>query len=240
MSFYDLFEEEPFKEVFKEVEAFTSRKLKNYNAHLESIKLSSRNKEIFDAVWGNIEFSAGEIYILDSPLLQRLRKIKQLGLAYFVYCGSDYSRFYHTTGVVFLADKMATSLNKCNINSKRDQDYFKAVVRLAAIFHDAGHMFLSHVSEHYFGKSPLYPRHEIISEMLEEFERRARKSISLHELLSCMIVNTPEVKRLLEVVGKRLEGVPIDSDESLESLVEYISGLIAGVPVDRNVLPTAA
>ncbi|MEY8396239.1 HD domain-containing protein [Lachnospiraceae bacterium 45-P1] len=237
MSFYDLFEEEPFKEVFKEVEAFTSRKLKNYNAHLESIKLSSRNKEIFDAVWGNIEFSAGEIYILDSPLLQRLRKIKQLGLAYFVYCGSDYSRFYHTTGVVFLADKMATSLNKCNINSKRDQDYFKAVVRLAAIFHDAGHMFLSHVSEHYFGKSPLYPRHEIISEMLEEFERRARKSISLHELLSCMIVNTPEVKRLLEVVGKRLEGVPIDSDESLESLVEYISGLIAGVPVDRNVLP---
>lgn len=67
-----------------------------------------------------------------------------------MYCGSDYSRFYHTTGVVFLADKMATSLNKCNANigSEKEQTYFKSVVRLAALFHDAGHMFLSHLSEH--------------------------------------------------------------------------------------------
>lgn len=237
MSFYDLFCEEAFRETFEEVEEFTKNKLAAYNDLLEHSQLSSRPKEIFDAVWGNIEFSAGEIYILDSPLLQRLRNIKQLGLAYFVYCGSDYSRFYHTTGVVFLADRMATSLNKCDIGTQKEKEYFKSVVRLAAVFHDVGHMFLSHVSEHYFAKSPLYPKHEKVSEMLEAFECCACKSIALHELLSCMMVNTSEVKRLLRCVGKRLSGISVDSESDLEKLVEYISGLIAGVPVDRAVLP---
>ena len=237
MSFYDLFQEEPLKPVFDEIEEFTKRKLEDYNNHLESIKLSNRSKEIFDAVWGNIEFSAGEIYILDSPLLQRLRNIKQLGLAYFVYCGSDYSRFYHTIGVVFLADRMAASLNKFDIGSKEEKDYFKEVVRLAAIFHDAGHMFLSHVSEHYFAKSRLYPRSDDINNMLEEFERRAGKSVALHELLGCMMVNTSEVKRLLTCVGANLEGVLKYSTRDIDKLVEYISGLIVGVPVDRDILP---
>ena len=238
MSFYDLFQEEPFKTVFNEVEEFTKRKLVGYNDYLEEIKLSSRSKEIFDAVWGNIEFSSGEIYILDSPLLQRLRNIKQLGLAYFVYCGSDYSRFSHTIGVVFLADRMAASLNKCDIGSEKEKNYFKAVVRLAAIFHDAGHMFLSHVSEHYFAKSSLYPRYEMIDSILEEFERRVRKSVSLHELLGCMMVNTPEVKRLLKCVKDELNGgILLKDDADVDKLVEYISSLIVGVPVDRDVLP---
>lgn len=237
MSFYELFQEEAFRETFEEVEEFTKRKLSAYNDQLTKLRLSDRNKEIFDAVWGNIEFSAGEIYILDSPLLQRLRNIKQLGLAYFVYCGSDYSRFYHTTGVVFLANRMAVSLNKCNIGEPEEREYFRSVVRLAAIFHDVGHMFLSHVSEHYFAKSPLFSKHEKINEMLEEFERRACKNVALHELLGCMIVNTAEVKRLLRCVEKRLTHISLDSDDDLEKLVEYISGLIVGVPVDRAILP---
>lgn len=237
MSFYDLFQEEAFKPFYDEVEEFTRRKLEDYNNHLESIKLSGRSKEIFDAVWGNIEFSAGEMYILDSPLLQRLRNIKQLGLAYFVYCGSDYSRFYHTIGVVFLADRMATALNKSDIGSKKEKAYFKGVVRLGAIFHDVGHMFLSHVSEHYFAGSPLYPRHEDINNMLEEFGRRAGKSIALHELLGCMMVNTCQVKRLLVCVGKFLEGNLLEKKADVDKLVEYISSLIAGVPVDRDILP---
>lgn len=237
MSFHDLFYEDPFRTIFEETERFVCKKLKAYNDHLEKIDLGKQGKEIFDAVWGNIEFSSGEIYIMDSPLLQRLRRIKQLGLAHYVYCGSDYSRFYHTTGVVYLADRMAASINKSNIRTKEEQEYFKSIVRLAAIFHDVGHMFLSHVSEHYFSKSPLYPRHEEINNMMEKFERCAKKTTSLHELLSCMIVNTTEAKRLLKCVGKRLDGIKIETNNDLEKTVEYISGLIVGVPVDRDILP---
>ena len=237
MTFHELFTQPPFKEFFEEVERFVRCQLDDYNNRLEKTDLSTQGKEIFDAVWGNIEFSAGEIYILDSPLLQRLRRIKQLGLAHFVYCGSSYSRFYHTTGVVYLADRMAASLNKTSEYSKERQNYFKSTVRLAAIFHDTGHMFLSHVSEHYFSKSPLYPRYEVINEALETFERRARKSIALHELLSCMIVNTEGVRRLLKRVGNILEGNLTEQDENMDKLVDYISGLITGVPVDGWILP---
>lgn len=237
MSFCSLFNTDDFKYVFAEIENFTYKKLKNYNDYLETINLSKRNKEIFDAVWGNIEFSAGEIYILDSPLLQRLRKIKQLGLASFVYCGSDYSRFYHTIGVVFLADRMAEALNKCDMSIEINKPYFKSVVRLAAIFHDIGHMFLSHVSEHYFGKSPLYPRNETISNMLETFEKHACKRVALHELLGCMMVNTSEVKRLIMIVKNRINAIPLNDNNDIDTLIEYISGLIVGVPVDRAMLP---
>ncbi len=237
MSFLKLFNTDSFKDVFSEVEQFSSRKLKEYNERLEKTRYQGKNKEIFDAVWGNIEFSAGEVIILDSPLLQRLRNVKQLGLAYFVYCGSDYSRFYHTTGTVFVADRMATSLNKCKIHPMEKQVYFKAVVRLAAIFHDVGHMFLSHVSEHYFAKSPCYPRHEQVNEILDQFKKYASKNVSLHEILSCMIVNTGEVRRLLKCAKTGLEGITFEMDEELDLLIEYISCLIVGVPVDREILP---
>lgn len=241
MTFRELFEEAEFAEIFNEVAQFSNKMLCDYNRNLKLKKnsaLNSRRKEIFDAVWGNIEFSGGEIYVLDSPLLQRLRKIKQLGLAYYVYCGCDYSRFYHTVGVAFLADRMATAINRCDFGaSEARKRYFKAVVRLAAIFHDAGHMFLSHVSEHYFAKSPLYPRSDIVGEALESFEKKARKGTALHELLGCMLVNTKPVRDLLKFAAPEIDGLGLLSDDEIDELTEYISGLIVGVPIDREILP---
>lgn len=241
MTFRELFEEAEFAEIYDEVTQFSNRTLSEYNRNLGRRKngVSGNNrKEIFDAVWGNIEFFGGEVFILDSPLLQRLRKIKQLGLAYYVYCGCDYSRFYHTIGVTYLADRMADAINRCDfgIDDKRKK-YFKAVVRLAAIFHDSGHMFLSHVSEHYFAKSPLYPRNQTVKKALEEFEKKAGKSTALHELLSCMIVNTEAVHNLLKLVVSGIDGIGKISDEEISELTEYISSLIVGVPIDREILP---
>ncbi len=238
MSFRELFEEEEFKATFDEVSQFTVMMLQEYNSNLRNSKLADDGKEIFDAVWGNVQFCSGEIYILDSPLLQRLRKIKQLGLAYFVYCGCDYSRFYHTLGVTYLADRMATAINKCNLDiDEKKRDYFKAIVRLAAIFHDTGHMFLSHVSEHYFCKSPSYSRNKIITDFMEKFERKAGKKSALHEVLGCMIVNTDSVRDLLKIVLKKIKGLETEDEFMIVDIVEYISALIVGVPVDREVLP---
>lgn len=237
MTFKELFSQDDFSEIFGEVERFSKSKLKKYNDEISKKKLTKNPKEIFDAVWGNIEFSAGEIYILDSPLLQRLRHIKQLGFADFVYCGCDYSRFYHTIGVVYLADRMATAINKCEFDSKPEsKKFFNTMVRLAAIFHDTGHMFFSHVSEHYFGKSCKYYRHEYINNMMQCFERVSGKRIALHELISCMLVNTTEVRRLLELVGNRIPNISID-DIDYDKVTEYISCLISGVPIDSQVLP---
>lgn len=238
MSFKELFEEEEFNATFGEISQFTSMMLNEYNSRLRNGKLTDSSKEIFDAVWGNVEFCSGEIYILDSPLLQRLRKIKQLGLAYFVYCGCDYSRFYHTLGVTYLADRMATAINRCDLGTtEQKKNFFKAIVRLAAIFHDTGHMFLSHVSEHYFSKSPSYSQNKKIIEFMDKFERKAGKKASLHEILGCMIVNTEAVRELLEIVLKKIKGLETGCEDSVDEIVEYISALIVGVPVDREILP---
>lgn len=238
MSFRELFEETEFLDIFKEIEHFTCDSLHIYNERLKNSTLSYDGKEIFDAVWGNIEFSSGEIYILDSPLLQRLRKIKQLGLAYFVYCGCDYSRFYHTIGVTYLADRMATAINRCDLGTNEEEkEFFKAVVRLAAIFHDVGHMFMSHVSEHYFCKSPFYSQNKMIAKFMGSFEEKAGKGVALHEVLSCMIVNTQAVRELLKITVKHIKGLEKSGDIRIEDVVEYISALIVGVPVDREILP---
>lgn len=239
MTFRELFGEKEFKEIFCEIECFTNEKLKRYVEDIEERELQKGSKEIFDAVWGNVEFSNGEIYILDSPLLQRLRNIKQLGLAYFVYCGSDYSRFYHTIGVVYLTDRMVTAINRCKLEiSEKQKRYFKIVARLAAIFHDAGHMFFSHVSEHYFSKSARYPGYQRVYDMLSELERKAHKKIALHELFSCMIVNTDICKRLLKCIIPFLDDdLGVVTSSQVDEMVEYISAFIAGVPTDRAVLP---
>ncbi len=244
MQFKELFREKEFFTIFGEVEAFSKNILEDYNDKLEKGVLATERKEIFDAIWGNIEFSGGEICVLDSPLLQRLRKIKQLGLAYYVYCGCDYSRFNHTVGITYLADRMAVSINKNDLGLEEERKkYFKEVVRLAAIFHDTGHMFLSHVSEHYFGKSTDYKRSDIIGPMLNQFEKRIKKKISFHEVLSCMIVNTEEVRRLLKLSIDSVDDITINAkhiEEDLNCLVEYISGLIVGIPIDRSILPYAS
>lgn len=133
---------------------------------------------------------------------------------------------------------MAVSLNKCNTGRPdKEKEYFRAVVRLAAIFHDTGHMFLSHVSEHYFAKSSSYPRYKQINDMLEKFEKCAKKEAALHELLGCMMVNSAAVRDLIVCAARRLNGIELETEDDLNRLVEYISGLIVGVPVDCAVLP---
>ena len=58
-------------------------------------------KVIHDPVWGTIKFYPWELQILDSPLLQRLRSINQLGLAVLTYPSAHHSRFEHTLGVTY-------------------------------------------------------------------------------------------------------------------------------------------
>src|SRR5947209_4365823 len=50
-------------------------------------------KTINDPIWGGIELLPWETVIVDSPLLQRLRGIRQLGMAHHVYPGAGHSRF---------------------------------------------------------------------------------------------------------------------------------------------------
>ena len=229
--------------LFSEVQEFVKKSLSDYNEYIRKNGFVCSDKDIFDFVWGTIEFTKAEICILDSPLLQRLRRIRQLGLASMVYCNADSSRFSHTIGVTEVASRMANAVRR-GISS----DYLKGadeelnnfdmveVVRLAAIFHDTGHMFYSHVSETYFSYDRTFPRYSEITKAKAYFCQQVSKEVSLHELISVMIVHSPETRELFRLIEREMNS-KLSNDDHFELLAEFISCLIIGQPSNRMLLP---
>lgn len=85
--------------------------------------------------------------LIDTPEFQRLRRIRQLGLAYFAYQGAEHSRFTHSLGALHLATRTLDRLRaKYEIS---DDDH--TAVRVAALLHDVGHGPFSHVIESILG-----------------------------------------------------------------------------------------
>jgi len=67
-------------------------------------------KVIHDPLWGSRLFYPWEIALLDTPLLQRLRRIYQLGTAYLTYPSGVHNRFSHSLGVTVLAGRLINRL----------------------------------------------------------------------------------------------------------------------------------
>ncbi len=105
-------------------------------------------KRISDPVHGTIGLSKTELELVGCPAFQRLRGIKQLGLANLVFPGADYSRFSHSLGVCHIAGRILDALvrnghvSDCDLDEHEIQKY-----RLAALLHDVGHYPFSHAME---------------------------------------------------------------------------------------------
>jgi len=97
---------------------------------------------IRDPIHGYVCLSKNESGLLDTPIFQRLRRIKQLANSHLVYPSAVHSRFEHSLGVIEIAYRIA-----CRISSiKNDGKKIKAI-RYAALLHDLGHGPFSHVFE---------------------------------------------------------------------------------------------
>src|SRR3954447_10669921 len=83
------------------------------------------------------------VRLIDTPEFQRLRRIKQLGLALFTYQGAEHSRFTHSLGVLHLITRVLDRLGQKYSISPED----RAATRAAALLHDIGHGSFSHVME---------------------------------------------------------------------------------------------
>lgn len=96
-------------------------------------------KIIKDPVHGYVEVDEFALSLLDSPPLQRLRYVRQLGFSYLVYPGANHTRFEHSLGTMFLADVA------CRRFLLPDDE--RTLVTAAALLHDIGHGPFSHASE---------------------------------------------------------------------------------------------
>ncbi|MBI2568505.1 MAG: HD domain-containing protein [Candidatus Schekmanbacteria bacterium] len=86
--------------------------------------------------------------LVDTREVQRLRRIRQLGLTNVVYHGADHSRFAHSMGVAHLAQRMLRQLARRGVDISADD---RLVTLAAALLHDVGHGPFSHVLERFTG-----------------------------------------------------------------------------------------
>lgn len=87
------------------------------------------------------------VRLIDAYEFQRLRRIKQLGLALYTYQGAEHSRFTHSLGVQHLMTRVLDRLQENHPISAAD----RMAARAAALLHDVGHGSFSHVTEKVLG-----------------------------------------------------------------------------------------
>lgn len=100
--------------------------------------------EITDPIHRYIRFTELEREIIDTPVFQRLRKIRQLAGAHLVYPSAQHTRFEHSLGTMHLAGLAGQTLLDKGYIEKKDQ---LESLRLAALLHDIGHGPFSHLFE---------------------------------------------------------------------------------------------
>jgi len=101
---------------------------------------------IRDPLWDNIRLDRTAQLVLDTPAVQRLRYIRQLGHAFLVYPGATHTRFEHALGAYHLARRALAALDeRGEMAGIPERD--RIALQLAALLHDIGHYPFSHALE---------------------------------------------------------------------------------------------
>jgi HD superfamily phosphohydrolase len=111
-------------------------------------------KRIFDPVHHFIELDAGEIALLDTAPLQRLRRLRQLGLAYLAFPAAEHSRFSHALGALAMGERVLAALRRDPAGWFPNEREFAAqrrLLRASLLLHDVGHGPFSHACEAVLG-----------------------------------------------------------------------------------------
>jgi HD superfamily phosphohydrolase len=137
--------------------------------------------EIKDPVHGYVYITEAEKEIIDSYPVQRLRRLRQLAGAEYVYPGANHTRFEHSIGVIYLAGKVTENPNISQVISEEEAE----AVRIAGLLHDVGHGPFSHVFEHLLTK----------------------KLNKTHEDVTAWIIKHSELKDLLGRLGYEAEDI---------------------------------
>lgn len=175
--------------------------------------------KVRDPIHGFIEFTTQEARIIDLPLFQRLRRIRQLAMAHLVYPGALHTRFDHSLGTVHIAGRIAAKLRQEKKISEEDE----RLIRLAMLLHDVGHGPFSHVSE------GLLAKHANRNKVEQKWRGFGADLNKIHELVTLHIIQnmTMQVYRhkvrcitdamIEEAINKAVE----EGNDAVKGIYEY-------------------
>ena len=157
---------------------------------------------------------------IDTPEFQRLRRIKQLGVAHYTYPSAVHTRLEHSLGVMHLAGLAVENISR-NVGINIDP-HDKDLIMLAGLLHDVGHMAYSHMFDDVAGKvTGLADEHENRAEGMLVTMNNRKNVLSEQDKTRgiCMItgdVYQDDPKWMYQIVNNKLCGVDVDKMDYLQ------------------------
>ena len=170
--------------------------------------MKKKHLDIIDPIHNFVRVYDSELKIIDTPIFQRLRRIRQLSGAHLIYPGAQHTRFEHSLGVMHIASMAGQALAEKGVVSFDDIQN----LRLAGLLHDIGHGPFSHLFE-------------------EIFEEKRKIS---HEDLGRDIILKTEIGDIISKNGfdKKLITKLAFGDSKLQFMNEIISGVLSADIMD--------
>jgi hypothetical protein len=172
---------------------------------------SSSVKRIFDPIHHFIELSTAEAELLDVPVMQRLRRLRQLGLAYLAFPSAEHSRFSHALGALAMGTRAFDELVQRTpgfFENAKDAAHQRRLLRAALLLHDVGHGPFSHSCEAVLGV-----RHEARTKELLALpqlgERVAALDVDANDVLG-LIIGDPQSR--YPALRELVSGPNLDAD----------------------------
>ncbi len=186
-----------------------------------------KSKRIFDPIHRFIELDAGEVDLLEAPTVQRLRRLRQLGLAYLAFPSAEHSRFTHALGALAIGTRALDALRVHSPEAfagNRDFEEQRRLLRASLLLHDVGHGPFSHACEAVLGT-----RHEARTERIIAREEIARPlaamGVDANEVLALITGTSTRYPVLRELVS----GPNLDADRMDYLLRDaYFTGVVNG------------
>jgi HD superfamily phosphohydrolase len=163
-----------------------------------------RQVQIRDPIHGSILVSDQELKLVETPVFQRLRGIKQLGFTDHAFPGATHTRFAHSLGAMEMATRMFDAVFPAAKSALPEQDRarFRQLLRLAVLLHDVGHPPLSHATE---GCMP--PRSALNIPGVEQPDKPRRAD---HEDYTSLLILDSSLTELIEAQFASLDIAPRD------------------------------
>ena len=193
-----------------------------------------------DVIHGYIQISDLALSLIDKPEFQRLRQLKQLGVAHYVFPTANHTRFEHSIGTYHLAKTLLTQIKdrqpELNVSNRLIE-----LVSVGALLHDIGHVCFSHLFDHCLANEMQVQHHEersveLIRMMASKYPDIALEKDEVDLICSIILGRRPQNSEfspfIFEIVANSQFQLDVDKCDYLVRDAFYI-GINSPLQVDR-------